>query len=87
MEISNLDKLEVSQNYPFMSEQFKKNLNWLKENRNKLTRFENNWIAIYNKEVIAFSSNPLELEKTVKMKEINVNDIVIQYMVDSNCVF
>ena len=87
MEINNLEKIDISGNLPSITALFKENLNWLKENRNKLTRYENNWIAVFNKEVIGFSSNPYELEKIIKAKEISMNDVVIQYMVDSNCVF
>jgi len=87
MEVNNIDKIEISTQFPKMSERFKENLKWIRENRNKLTRYENNWIVVFNKEVVAFSSNPYELEKQIKTKNIEINDLVIQYMVDSNCVF
>ncbi|HCL55602.1 MAG TPA: hypothetical protein DHW82_01145 [Spirochaetia bacterium] len=89
MEINNIESIHPD-TLPLpvtMNDQFKKNLNWFKENRNKISRYENNWIAIYSQEIAAFSSNPYELEKQLKAKAISLDDTVIQYLVDSNCIF
>ncbi len=89
MEIKKIEDISkrISNNYPSINKNYEKNINWFKKNRDKLSRYENNWIAINDEQVIAFSSNPYELEKEIQSKSSNVSDIMIYFLSDSNCIF
>jgi hypothetical protein len=89
MEVKKLENLKNSskENIPHMSDEFRKNLQWLRENRNKLSKYENNWIAVYDQQIVGFSSNPYELEKKVASEALDINKVVFHYLVNSNCIF
>lgn len=88
MEIKNFDKIKsLNLDVPPVSKAYAKNVLWLKENRNKIAKYESNWIAIYNEEIFAFSTSPYELEDEIKNKSLNAEEVTIHYLVNSNCIF
>ncbi|HOJ50327.1 MAG TPA: hypothetical protein PKW55_05900 [Spirochaetota bacterium] len=72
---------------PLLSDKYIKNLEWFRENRNKLSKYEGNWILICDKEVIFFSPNPVEIKEFVEQKKINYEECFIHYLVNANCIF
>lgn len=89
MEIINIESIieEITLENPYFSKELENNIIWYQENRNKLSRYENNWIAIYNQDIVAFCANPYELEKQIHLKSLPIKDVFMHYLVDSNCIF
>lgn len=89
MEVKNLEEILSSfdGDLPVMNEDYRQNIEWLIESRNKLSKYENNWIAVYQKEMVGFCSNPIDLEQQVRDKGIDPARTVFHFLVNSNCIF
>lgn len=89
MEVKNLEEIlkTLQAEPPSMSEEYKKNLEWVIKNRNRISKYENNWIAVYQQEMAGFSSNPSELEQQIRAKGLDPARTVFHFLVNSNCIF
>lgn len=88
MEFKKLEKLaNIPQDCATPSDLYVASQEWFCVNRSKLSRYENNWIAVFNNELIGYSSNPYELEEKIKSKNLETNEVFIHFLADSNCIF
>lgn len=88
MEVKSLEEIlkNLDAPLPTITPQYQKNIDWLIQNRSRLSKYENNWLAIYQEDLIGFSPNPTELEQQLRDKNIDPALVVFHFLVNSNCI-
>jgi len=88
MESIDIDKAieALKEKIPYISERKKKDWIWLINNRDKLVKFEGNWIAIYNEQVIAFGKEVSVVFDEAKARSGNEVDIYLRFLEDSGSI-
>ena len=79
------DKFEVEPSIE-ISERLVSDTEWVSKNREKLARYEGNWIAVYKKNVVAYGADARKVEREA-IVEIghDVPDLYMRFLEDGLC--